>query len=77
MRKNQRVQIGSKLAIEFDDGFKSVYRLVNPYEANISEGRISVDSPFGKAVFERMAKEKISYLNPSGEKINCEIIEVR
>lgn len=69
----KKVKIGSEVLIRFG-GNKEVERFFIDRDPDIFQKKVSPDSPFGQAILERKAKEKISYPNHSGEKINCEII---
>lgn len=40
--------------------------LVNPNEVNVSKGRISFESPLGKALLNRKTEEEISVKAPKG-----------
>jgi transcription elongation factor GreA len=52
------------------------YKLVSEAEANISENKISVASPVGKALIGKKKGEKITVQVPAG-KLNYEIVEIR
>jgi len=77
MRPNQTVKIGSEVLVQFEDGFRDIYTIVNSPSADASEGKISDECPLGKAILGQKPKEKISYLlNPAGKKISCLILKV-
>ena len=44
------------------------YQIVGPYEADAKIGRISYNSPLGKALIGRKADEEIEVTVPSGDK---------
>ncbi len=50
-----RVRFGAWVTVENAAGERSRYRLVGPDEADASAGRISVDSPLGRALLNRQA----------------------
>lgn len=59
--------------IEFDE--EDTYEIVGSQEANPNQGRISDDSPFGKALRGHKAGETVTVNAPTGE-IRFEIISV-
>ena len=50
-----RVRFGAWVTVENAAGERSRYRLVGPDEADASAGRISVDSPLGRALLNQQA----------------------
>ena len=61
------IRLGSKVEIE-EDGEKEAFRLVDPHEANWSEGRISIISPVGKALMGHKAGEVVGVTLPAGDR---------
>ncbi len=51
------------------------YQVVGPYESDPSNGRISIQSPLGKALLGRNVGEEVKVVTPSGVKV-FEIIEI-
>jgi transcription elongation factor GreA len=47
-------------------GAEIVYTLVSPEEADPSNGKISIDSPVGKAIMNRKVDDQIEVIVPSG-----------
>jgi len=77
MNPNQTVKIGSEVLVQFEDGFRDFYTIVNSQSTDIAKGKISDECPLGKAILGQKPKEKITYfLNPAGKKINCLILKV-
>ncbi len=77
MRPNQTVKIGSEVLVQFEDGFRDVYKIVDSHETDIARGKISDESPLAKAILGQKPKEKITYfLNPAGKQISCLILRV-
>lgn len=66
---------GTVTIINEDTDEKSTYQLVNEYEAELDEGRISYTSPIGRALIGKEVGESINVLTPSGDKY-YEILEV-
>ena len=67
---HDRVEVGSKVIVE-SDGEKTEYVIVGSDEAAPAEGRISNESPVGKALIGHRAGEKVRLSVPAGS------IEVR
>jgi transcription elongation factor GreA len=57
---------GSTLEVEDDEGETIVYHLVGAVEADPGRGRISVESPVGRALVGKRAGERISVEVPAG-----------
>ena len=68
------IGLGSK--VELKNGAKQVsYHIVGPVEANPAAGRISNESPIGKALMDKKVGDKASVTTPKGE-INYEIVGI-
>ena len=63
--KKDKVVLGATVVLNMD-GRKVEYTLVGPTEANPLEGKISNESPIGKAVFGRKAGEAFEF---NGKKV--------
>ena len=57
---------GSTLEVEDDEGETLVYHLVGAVEADPTTGRISVESPVGRALVGKRAGDRISVEVPAG-----------
>lgn len=57
---------GSTIEVEDDEGETIVYYLVGAVEADPSSGRISVESPVGRALVGKQAGERVSVQVPAG-----------
>ena len=64
--KHDVVQVGSKVKIKDDEGEVATYTIVGAAEANPREGLISNESPFGKALLNHEAGDKIEVEAPGG-----------
>ena len=63
-----RIIFGATVTLA-DDADKPVkYQIVGPYEADAKVGRISYNSPLGKALIGRRAKDEIEVTVPSGDR---------
>ncbi|MDO4816499.1 MAG: transcription elongation factor GreA [Bacillota bacterium] len=70
------VSLGSKVKVkDLEDGFEEVYEIVGSQEANPMQGRVSDDSPFGRALYGHVAGDKVKVDAPAGE-MNFEILSV-
>ena len=64
--KGGMIQVGSTVVIKEDDGGPEKYTIVGAAEANPREGRISNESPIGKAILNRRAGEEVAVEAPGG-----------
>lgn len=69
--KKDKVALGATVALDMG-GRKVEYTLVGPTEANPLEGKISNESPIGKAIFGRKAGEGFDF---NGKKVK--IVEIK
>ena len=63
--KNEKIQVGSKVFLETSQK-KIEYHIVGGEEVNISENRISHESPLGKALLDRKVGDIVRIETPSG-----------
>jgi len=61
------VQLGAKVTIE-EDGEEETYSIVGPLEAAPLKGRISNESPIGKALLNHKTGDTVRVMAPSGER---------
>jgi len=65
---NERVRLGSMVTVVEDGSAEEeVFHLVGPAEANPSQGRISYESPLGRALLERRVGDVVQVTAPAGE----------
>lgn len=62
------VSLGSVVQLETSDDRKYRYTIVGSYEANPGAGRISNESPVGKALVGRKAGDQVIVVTPGGVK---------
>ena len=60
------IQIGATVTIQEDSGEPEMYTIVGPAEANPREGRISHESPLGRALMDHRATEVVRVEAPAG-----------
>jgi len=62
-----RVFFGAWVRLEDEDGEEKVYRVVGPDETEVESGRISIDSPMGKALIGREVDDDVVVRRPKGD----------
>ncbi len=62
----KRVRLGSTIEIETDRGAKRTYTLVSTVEANATAGKLSDQSPVGRALLGHMEGDKVEVTTPGG-----------
>ena len=73
---NEKVVFGCNVSLEdIDSGEKIKYQLLGPYESDISQNKISVTSPIGKALIGKIIGSEINVQTPGGTR-NFEIIDI-
>jgi transcription elongation factor GreA len=60
------IRLGANIKIRHADGEEASYRLVSPAEADPRRGRISEESPIGRALVGRRKNEEVTADTPSG-----------
>jgi transcription elongation factor GreA len=61
-----RIQLGSHVRVKTDKGSEQAFVIVGPAEADPGSGRISNESPVGRALLGRQVGEDVEVLAPSG-----------
>jgi transcription elongation factor GreA len=70
------VHIGCRVTVvEEDSGDPETYMIVGPAEADPKQGKISHESPLGKALLGKRAGDKVEVQAPAGE-ITFEIVQI-
>jgi len=62
-----RAFLGAWVTLEDEEGEWSRYRLVGPDEADTKGGRVSVESPLGRALLGRAVDDEVLVQRPRGE----------
>ncbi|MBN1364773.1 MAG: transcription elongation factor GreA [Syntrophaceae bacterium] len=71
-----KVVFGCYVSLEdIDTGEKIKYQLLGPYESDISQNKISVTSPIGKALIGKNVGSEVKVQTPGGIR-NLEIIDI-
>lgn len=63
-----KVIFGATVTLLDDDDKPVTYQIVGPYEADAKIGRISYNSPLGKALIGRRVEDEIEVTVPSGDR---------
>ncbi|BCS96207.1 transcription elongation factor GreB [Desulfoluna limicola] len=61
-----KVYFGAFVTLEDEDGEEVEYRIVGPDEFNVADGKISMDSPLGKAILGKRVNDEIKFSSPKG-----------
>ena len=70
------IQLGATVTVLDEDKDETVYKIVGSEEADPMQGRISEESPLGKALMGKNAGETVSYDAPNGMTFHYEILKV-
>jgi len=60
---------GSQVKLRDDSGKETTYRLVGATEANLADGKLSIESPVAQAMVGRKAGDTVKVATPRGERI--------
>jgi transcription elongation factor GreA len=63
-----KVMFGATVTLIDEDGKKVRYQLVGQTEANANDGRISYNSPLGRALIGRQVGDEVEVSTPSGDR---------
>jgi transcription elongation factor GreA len=63
-----KVVFGATVTLRDEDGKKVKYQLVGQAEADAKDGRISYNSPLGRALIGRQAGEEVEVTTPAGDR---------
>lgn len=69
------VRFGSKVTVQYEDGQQKKFTIVGSPESNPSDGRISNESPVGKALLGKHAGDEVEVLVPKGA-IKLKVVSV-
>ena len=70
-----RVGLGCTVTVEDESGKRTSYRITGSQEANPMEGKLSDDSPFGRAAVGKSAGESFTVKAPNGS-YTMKVIEI-
>ena len=66
--RDGRARFGAWVSLEDEEGEEVRYRLVGADESDVGEGKISVDSPLGRALLGKSEDDQVTVRRPAGEK---------
>lgn len=72
----ERVYFGAWVRVEDEDGVQKSYQLVGPDEARPDDGRISYQSPLGRALMSKRLGDVVVFQRPAGD-VELEIVSVQ
>jgi transcription elongation factor GreB len=75
-KDHARVYFGATLVLEDEDGKRTGYQLVGADETDARGGRISVESPLGRALLGKPLGASVTVVRPRGE-VDVTIVEIR
>ena len=75
-RRSSAITFGHTVTVIDEKGRERMFTLVGTAEADPREGRISNESPMGKALFGRHKDEEVSFLSPSGKTLRYVIKKI-
>ncbi len=68
-----KIVFGATVSLLDDDDKPVKYQIVGPYEADAKIGRISYNSPLGRALIGRKVKDEVEVTVPSGDR--CYVVK--
>ena len=71
-----RAFFGARVTVEDDEGKRATYRIVGPDESDPAAGRISLESPLGRALLGKREGDEVRVRRPKGE-AGCVVIAIR
>jgi transcription elongation factor GreA len=74
---SKEVRRGSTVTVQEDDGTKVEYTIVGTAESSPRNGKISDESPLGKALLQKRAGQKVPVLMPDGESYSLKIVSIK
>jgi transcription elongation factor GreB len=74
--QRERVYFGAWVEIEEEDGARRTLRVVGPDEADPAAGRLSMESPLGRALLGKRVGDEVVVRRPKGE-LRCELLAIR
>jgi len=73
-----RIYFGATVTLEDEEGGRSTYQIVGPDETDTKGGRISIESPIGRALLGKRRGETVAVRRPRGEiELTILVIEYR
>lgn len=64
----ERIFFGAWVTVEDEDGANHTYRIVGPDEFDLSQSKLSMDSPLARALLGKRIDDDIVFNSPTGER---------
>ncbi len=74
--RSDRVYFGAWVALEDEAGEERRYRLVGPDESDVEQGRISIDSPLGRALLGKQEGDELELRRPGGPAVSYTVLSI-
>ncbi|WP_164016337.1 transcription elongation factor GreB [Pyxidicoccus trucidator] len=71
-----RIYFGATVTLEDEDGARTTYQIVGSDEIDAAGGRISVESPIGRALLRKAVGDSVEVRRPRGE-IELTVVDIR
>ena len=75
-KRANRVSVGNVVTVATAEGNERVFTIVGPAEVNVSEGRISNESPVGQALIGARKGETVTAEGPTGKQIQFTVLKI-
>ena len=75
-RRGGRITIGHVVTVADANGKQRVFTIMGTAEADPKAGKISNESPMGKALMDHRKGDEVSFLSPSGKTLRYTVLEV-
>lgn len=66
---HEKVFFGAWVTLEDDEGAQRCYRIVGPDEFDLSQSKLSMDSPLARALLGKRLDDEITLQSPGGEQL--------
>jgi transcription elongation factor GreB len=74
--ERERIYFGATVTLEDEDGARTTYQIVGSDEIDAAGGRISVESPIGRALLRKAVGDSVEVRRPRGE-IELTVVDIR
>jgi transcription elongation factor GreB len=69
-----KVFFGAWVTVEGEDGAEQTYRIVGPDEFDLSQNKLSMDSPLAKALLGKNIDDEVIFESPTGKRVMAIIV---
>lgn len=64
----EKIFFGAWVTVEEEDGSEKTYRIVGPDEFDLSQGKLSMDSPLARALLGKRLGDEVFFRTPEGDR---------